>query len=243
MNNLQRRYLAQQQELGHSVLYFEPAPAANISAEKTAPSPPAPAAPAPSGDKAARLEALYAHHQQCQNCRLGKTRNRFVFGSGSPDARLLFIGEAPGADEDEQGLPFVGRAGQLLTKMIESGMGIPRSTVYIANILKCRPPGNRDPQPDERAACTPILLEQIRIIQPEFICCLGRISGRFLLKLDDSVLLKEMRQKFYDYEGTRVCVTYHPSALLQHPGWKVPAWEDLQFLMAAMGLVIPKNIK
>jgi uracil-DNA glycosylase len=127
--------------------------------------------------------------------------------------------------------------------MIENGMGIPRSEVYIANILKCRPPGNRVPQPDEREACTPVLLEQIDIIRPEFICCLGRISGRFLLGQDDEVKLKDMRQKFYDCRGARACVTYHPSALLQHPDWKAPAWEDLKFLMQAMGLAIRSNIK
>jgi len=236
MNSLQTRYINQQRELGHATLYRAP-----LTGPAAAPEPPS--APPIAGSRSERLGALQERHRGCLNCRLGNTRKKFVFGSGNHDARLMFIGEAPGADEDEQGLPFVGRAGQLLTKMIENGMGIPRGEVYIANILKCRPPGNRDPQPDERAACTPILLEQIAIIQPEFICCLGRISGRFLLGLDDEVKLKEMRQKFYDFQGARVSVTYHPSALLQHPDWKGPAWEDLKFLMKAMGLVIRPDLK
>jgi uracil-DNA glycosylase len=230
------RYLKQQRELGFRTVYRIDLPAAASPA-------PAGAGPSIGGDKESLLRALYDANQGCARCGLSKTRNKFVFGSGNPEARLLFIGEAPGAEEDKQGFPFVGRAGQLLTKMIENGMGIPRSSVYIANILKCRPPGNRDPLPGEREQCTPVLIRQIEIIRPEFICCLGRISGRFLLGLDDTIPLKAMRQKFYDFMGAKVCVTYHPSALLQHPEWKKDSWEDLKFLIKAMGLAIPAQFK
>ena len=256
MNDRTLAFLRQQQELGFTTLYRtvlpadlpdataderldkrdNPVPALDTSHTAEPPSPVLSAE-----EKAKALAQLEEENRTCLRCELGKTRKHFVFGSGNPCARLLFIGEAPGADEDEQGLPFVGRAGQLLTKMIENGMGLKRTDVYIANILKCRPPGNRDPLPDEREHCTSILLMQLRIIRPEFICCLGRISARFLLNLPDTVSLREMRGRFYDSLGAKVCATYHPSALLQHPEWKSRAWEDLQFLMHAMGLAIPRR--
>jgi uracil-DNA glycosylase family 4 len=241
MNEVAEQYLRQQRELGFRTLYLpeEGGPAVVPQAPAAPPLP----ASADGNGKEGALSALYAANQSCARCQLSKTRDKFVFGSGNANARLMFIGEAPGADEDRQGLPFVGRAGQLLTKMIENGMGIPRKEVYIANILKCRPPGNRDPLPAEREQCTPVLIEQIRIIKPEFICCLGRISGRFLLGLDDTIPLKAMRQRFYEFMGARVCVTYHPSALLQHAEWKKDAWADLKFLIQAMGLVIPPQFK
>jgi len=241
MNDAVTQYLKQQHELGFRTLFLADEAAAPVPAGPAAAS--APVSADTSGGKAAALKALYDANQSCAKCALSKTRDKFVFGSGNANARLLFIGEAPGADEDRQGLPFVGKAGQLLTKMIENGMGIPRSDVYIANILKCRPPGNRDPLPGEREACTPVLVEQIRILKPEFICCLGRISGRFLLGLDETFTLKSMRQRFYDFMGAKVCVTYHPSALLQHAEWKKDAWEDLKFLIKAMGLAIPAQFK
>lgn len=238
MNPVVQAYLRQQKELGFSTLYAPSLPAEPAEAPKETPE-----APAPAVNRKEALARLLRKHGDCTACSLHQTRKKYVFGQGNPEARLMFIGEAPGADEDEQGLAFIGKAGQLLTKMIESGMGIGREEVFIANVLKCRPPGNRDPLPDERERCTPALLEQIRIIRPEFICCLGRISGRFLLKLPDTVSLREMRGRFYDFMGAKVCVTYHPSALLQHAEWKKPAWEDLQFLMKAMGLAIPPRIK
>jgi DNA polymerase len=231
MNPRAADYLRQQRELGFRTVYTAGAP--------DPPSPPGPHAPGP----ADALPALEKKHAACARCGLSRTRKKFVFGQGAPDARLMFVGEAPGADEDAQGLPLVGRAGHLLTRMIENGMGLKRSEVYIANILKCRPPGNRDPLPAEREACAPILREQIRVIRPAFICCLGRIAGRFLLGLEDTVALKDMRGRFYDHAGARVCVTYHPSALLQHPEWKAPAWEDLKRLMKAMGLALPAGNK
>lgn len=158
---------------------------------------------------------------------LDRTRINPVFGVGNPQADLLVIGEAPGADEDKKGEPFVGRAGQLLTKILEA-IGFERSDVYIANILKSRPPNNRDPKPAEIRAHIPILHKQIALIQPKLILCVGRTSGTSLLGMDSS--LKAMRGTFHDYHGIPVLVTYHPAALLRNPNWKRPTWEDVQLL-------------
>ncbi len=158
---------------------------------------------------------------------LDRTRINPVFGVGNPNADLLVIGEAPGADEDQKGEPFVGRAGQLLTKILEA-IGFERSEVYIANILKSRPPDNRKPKPDEVRAHIPILHKQIALIQPKLILCVGRTSGTSLLGIDSS--LKDMRGTFHDYHGIPVLVTYHPAALLRNPNWKRPTWEDVQLL-------------
>jgi DNA polymerase len=172
-------------------------------------------------------DELYETVCNCKRCALGHTRNKFVFGGGNPDADVMFIGEAPGADEDAQGLPFVGRAGKLLTKMIEA-IKMSRDEVYIGNILKCRPPGNRDPRPEEIEVCEPILIRQIEIIKPKVICALGRISGQTLLRTKSS--LGALRGKVHDYHGVKLIVTYHPAALLRNPNWKTPAWDDLKFL-------------
>lgn len=161
----------------------------------------------------------------CLRCPLGNLRKNFVFGDGNPDAGVMFIGEAPGADEDAQGVPFVGRAGQLLTRMIEA-IKFKRSEVYIGNILKCRPPNNRDPKPEEIEMCEPILLRQIDIIRPKIICALGRISGQTLLRT--KATLGALRGKVHDYHGVKFIVTYHPAALLRNPNWKKFAWEDLK---------------
>lgn len=161
----------------------------------------------------------------CQKCSLGATRKKFVFGAGNPNSDVMFVGEAPGADEDEQGLPFVGRAGQLLTKIIES-INFKREEVFICNILKCRPPNNRDPQPNEMQTCEPYLQKQIELIKPKLILCLGRISGQTLLKTNET--LTTLRQKVHDYRGIKLMVTYHPAALLRNPHWKRPTWEDLK---------------
>jgi len=160
---------------------------------------------------------------------LDATRLNPVFGVGNPEADLMVIGEAPGADEDKKGEPFVGRAGQLLTKILEA-IGFPRETVYIANILKSRPPGNRDPLPEEIRAHIPILHKQISLIRPKVILCVGRTSGTSLLGIQSS--LKDMRGTFHDYHGIPVMVTYHPAALLRNPNWKRPTWEDVQILRA-----------
>ncbi|HEY4612270.1 MAG TPA: uracil-DNA glycosylase [Bacteroidota bacterium] len=175
--------------------------------------------------KATSLDELNSMICTCTKCPLGHTRTKFVFGVGNPKADIVLIGEAPGADEDAQGEPFVGRAGQLLNKILEA-INFKREEVYICNILKCRPPGNRDPQPDEVEACLPHLWKQIEIIKPKLILCLGRISAQVLLKTNAS--LTDMRGKVHDYRGTKMMVTYHPAALLRNPHWKRPAWEDVQ---------------
>jgi DNA polymerase len=161
----------------------------------------------------------------CLKCPLGTTRTNFVFGVGNPNADVMFIGEAPGADEDAQGEPFVGRAGQLLNKIIEA-VQMKREDVYICNILKCRPPGNRDPQPTEMETCTPYLSKQIELVKPKFIICLGRISAQWLLQTNAT--LGSLREKVHDYHGVKLIVTYHPAALLRNPNWKYPAWEDMK---------------
>ena len=173
------------------------------------------------------LDDLHKAVCGCQRCSLGALRTNFVFGDGNPEADVMFVGEAPGKDEDEQGLPFVGRAGKLLTKMIEA-IKLSRSEVFIGNILKCRPPKNRDPQADEIEKCEPILIRQIEIIRPVIICSLGRIAGQTLLQTKSK--LGDLRGKIHDYHGVKLIVTYHPAALLRNPNWKPNAWEDLKFL-------------
>lgn len=177
----------------------------------------------------------------CQRCPLGKTRISFVFGSGSPKARLMFVGEAPGRDEDQQGAPFVGRAGQLLTKIIES-IGLKREDVFIANIIKCRPPQNRNPLPTEIAACTPYLLKQIEIINPKVICSLGKFSAQTLLNSETPI--SRLRGKFYDYHGIKLMPTYHPAYLLRNQSGKKDVWEDMKMIAKELGIEIPlKNDK
>ena len=165
----------------------------------------------------------------CTLCPLGRTRTKFVYGIGNPRAEIMFIGEAPGRDEDLIGEPFVGRAGKLLDKILEA-MKLTRRDVYIANILKCRPPENRDPQPDEMKLCMPYLKEQIRLIRPKFICALGRIAAHGLLETTAS--LGQLRGKWHRFEGIPLIVTYHPAALLRFQQYKRPTWEDMQTLMA-----------
>ncbi|MCL5267619.1 MAG: uracil-DNA glycosylase [Bacteroidetes bacterium] len=171
------------------------------------------------------LGTLDSRISGCKKCQLGTTRKNFVFGVGNPNSKLVLIGEAPGADEDEQGEPFVGRAGQLLNKIL-AAVQLRREDVYICNIIKCRPPNNRDPLPDEVEACEPFLKKQLEIIRPKLILCLGRIAGQTLLKTN--VTLTEMRNNIYEYQGIKVMVTFHPAALLRNPNWKRPAWEDVQ---------------
>ena len=177
--------------------------------------------------KPENLDDLHKAVCGCQRCSLGALRTNFVFGDGNPEADVMFVGEAPGKDEDEQGLPFIGRAGKLLTKMIEA-IKLSRSEVFIGNILKCRPPKNRDPQADEIEKCEPILIRQIEIIRPVIICALGRIAGQTLLQTKSK--LGDLRGKIHDYHGVKLIVTYHPAALLRNPNWKPNAWEDLKFL-------------
>jgi len=171
------------------------------------------------------LEELNNAINTCMKCGLGKTRIKFVFGVGNPKADVVVVGEAPGADEDEKGEPFVGRAGQLLNKILEA-VQFKREEVFICNILKCRPPNNRDPQTEEIDCCEPYLWKQLEIIKPKMILCAGRIAGQSLLKTNSSLTL--LRGKVHDYRGIPLLVTYHPAALLRNPNWKRPCWEDMQ---------------
>ena len=173
----------------------------------------------------------------CTRCReLVDNRTQTVFGVGNPTARLCFLGEAPGADEDRQGEPFVGRAGKILTDIIQNGMRLTREDVYILNILKCRPPGNRNPLPEEAGNCRGFLDRQLALIQPEFICCLGAVAAQNLL--DTVVPIGRMRGNVYDYQGIKVVCTYHPAYLLRNPAAKKFTWEDIQLLMQEMGLSV-----
>jgi DNA polymerase len=167
----------------------------------------------------------------CKRCKLHRARKTIVFGEGNEKARLMFIGEGPGYDEDVQGRPFVGRAGQLLTKIIES-INLPREEVYITNIVKCRPPQNRNPEPDEIQSCHPFLMMQIRVIQPQIICALGTFSTQTLLKTDTKI--STLRGRLYDLEGIKVIPTYHPAFLLRNPERKREVWEDMKKIAELM---------
>jgi DNA polymerase len=180
------------------------------------------------------LQSIREDLGDCTRCKLHKQgRKQIVFGVGNPHAELMFVGEGPGADEDEQGEPFVGRAGQLLNNMI-GAMGIRREDVYIANVVKCRPPGNRTPEPDECATCSPFLLRQIDAIRPKVIVALGAVAARTLTGVNDTML--RMRGKWWDFRGTKLAVTYHPAYLLRDPRQKAEAWKDLQMVMKELGL-------
>ncbi len=195
----------------------------------------APAAPQPYVDdekKTFRLKQLSPELDEfnrqidhCQNCALGKLRKHFVFGYGNPNAEVMFIGEAPGREEDEQGIPFVGRAGKLLDKMLKA-IKMKREDVFIANVLKCRPPNNRDPLEEEVRQCEPYLKKQLEIISPKLLVSLGRISAQVLLRYEDT--LRGYRGKEQRYEDIPLIVTYHPAALLRNPQWKYNAWEDFK---------------
>ena len=173
------------------------------------------------------LGELHETYGECQRCELGRGRTNFVFGVGNPKSTVMFVGEAPGRDEDLQGEPFVGRAGQLLNKILEA-IDFRREDVYIANILKCRPPGNRDPQPVEIAACEPILRRQIELIRPVILCTLGSFAARTLLGTSQGIT--RLRGRLHEYRGVPLVPTYHPAALLRNPSWKRPTWEDVQML-------------
>ncbi len=182
------------------------------------------------------LLAIRTSLGECQRCKLHSGRTKLVFGVGDPSAQLLFVGEGPGADEDLQGEPFVGRAGQLLTKMIEA-MGFARSEVHIANVVKCRPPGNRDPEPDEIEACEPFLKAQIAAIRPRVIVALGRFAVQTLLR--DTTPISRQRGRWREYEGVKLMPTFHPAYLLRNPPEKKAAWEDLQLVMKEFGKLPP----
>ncbi|HZD48244.1 MAG TPA: uracil-DNA glycosylase [Silvibacterium sp.] len=223
----------------------------SVSVTDIEPEPPIPARkPAPplaviptessaSGDRAAALQAIRDDIGDCTRCPLSfQGRHTIVFGDGNPDARLMFIGEGPGADEDAQGLPFVGRAGQLLNNMI-AAMGLKRSDVYIANIVKCRPPQNRVPEPEEANTCTQFLFRQIDVIRPEVVVALGATAATYLL--GGKSPLARLRGRLHEARGAKLIVTYHPAYLLRDPTQKKEAWKDLQLAMAELGLKASKS--
>jgi DNA polymerase len=186
------------------------------------------AAKAGAGKTSLTLAGVREELGECTRCPLHRTRRNLVFGEGSAGAKLVFVGEAPGEEEDNQGRPFVGRAGQLLTKIIDA-MGLKREEVYICNILKCRPPGNRNPKEDEIATCEPFLMKQLEAINPEIICALGTFAAKTLLRTESPI--SAIRGKFHDYQGRKLMPTYHPAYLLRNPDAKKLVWEDVQKIM------------
>jgi len=175
---------------------------------------------------------------ECTRCKLHSTRHKIVFGDGNPKAELVFVGEGPGADEDAQGLPFVGRAGKLLTQMIEA-MGLQRKDVYICNVVKCRPPENRQPEEDEVSTCSPFLLRQIDTIAPKVIVCLGAVAAKTLLQTNRGI--SQFRGEWLEFRGRKLLATYHPAYLLRNPPAKSEVWKDLQKVMAVLGLEVKKG--
>jgi len=224
-----RAWLAWAQDSGLRILTPEArkgAPAGEAAAQETV----RPEVPV----KLPLLEGVRGEMGECTRCKLHKTRTNIVFGVGSPEARLMFVGEAPGEDEDLQGFPFVGKAGQLLTKMIEA-MGYARGDVYICNVLRCRPPGNRNPEPDEVASCEPFLKKQLGAIRPRMIVALGKFAVQCLLR-DDSPIGR-LRGNLRSYEGIPLMPTFHPAYLLRDPSKKKLAWDDLKAVNAALASV------
>jgi uracil-DNA glycosylase len=183
------------------------------------------------GDTLERIREDIGPH--CTRCKLHKARSKIVFGVGNPQAQLVFVGEGPGRDEDEQGEPFVGRAGKLLTQMIEA-MSLRRADVYICNVVKCRPPENRLPEKDEISTCSPYLMRQLAVIQPKVICCLGSCAAQTLLQTSQGI--SRFRGEWFDFRGSKLIATYHPAYLLRNPNAKGEVWKDLQKVMAVLGL-------
>jgi uracil-DNA glycosylase len=186
------------------------------------------------------LERIRADLGDCTRCRLHKQRNSIVYGAGNPQAELVFVGEGPGHDEDIQGLPFVGRAGKLLTQMIEA-MGLKREEVYICNVVKCRPPENRTPEKDEMATCSPFLLRQLEVISPKAIVCLGSVAAQTLLNTNKAI--SHFRGHWFDYRNSKLLATYHPAYLLRNPNAKGEVWKDLQKVMVLLGLPVKKTLR
>jgi uracil-DNA glycosylase len=191
----------------------------------------------PGLEKTATLEELRAFIGDCQRCKLAPLRTHLVFGVGNPEADLMFVGEAPGADEDARGEPFVGRAGQLLTDIIERGMGLRRADVYICNVIKCRPPDNRNPEADEVAECEPFLMRQIDLVQPRAIVALGTFAVQALLKVKTPI--SRLRGNWHEVRGVKLMPTFHPAYLLRSPGEKRWVWQDIQEVMKLLGIETP----
>jgi uracil-DNA glycosylase len=224
-----------------AVLFAELQPASSMEDQPIRTRKPFPAQPPvadviPATDRAAALQIIREEIGDCTRCALHKGRNKLVFADGDPNARLMFVGEGPGADEDAQGLPFVGRAGQLLNNMI-AAMGLKREQVYIANVVKCRPPGNRTPEPDEANTCSPFLFRQIDVVRPQVLVALGATAATYLLGHRQP--LAGLRGRVHAFRGTQLIVTYHPAFLLRDPRQKKEAWADLQIAMRELGLKPP----
>jgi DNA polymerase len=207
-----------------------------IAPRKPISSPPAVSAAVPTADRVTALNLIREDIGDCTRCALHKGRNKIVFGDGSPTARLMFVGEGPGADEDAQGIPFVGKAGQLLNNMI-AAMGLKREEVYIANVVKCRPPGNRTPESDEANTCSPFLFRQIDVVRPQVLVALGATAATYLLGARQP--LAGLRGRVHAFRGMQLIVTYHPAYLLRDPRQKKEAWADLQIAMRELGLKPP----
>jgi len=237
-----RRRLELYHDLGIRTLYRRAIPERIEAIEVAEPRTLPPVLPLePDGDTLAKISEDLG---ECTRCRLHEQRKRIVFGSGSEKARLAFVGEGPGADEDEQGLPFVGRAGQLLTQMIDGtarkeGIPIQRRDVYICNVVKCRPPENRTPEKDEVATCLPFLLRQLEAIHPKVIVCLGAVAVQALLGTNKSI--SNFRGQWLDFRGSKLMATYHPAYLLRNPNAKPEVWTDLKKVMAFLGLKPPRR--
>jgi DNA polymerase len=186
------------------------------------------------------LESIWEDLKGCQRCKLFTGRTHSVFGEGNSHADLVFVGEGPGYHEDQQGRPFVGRAGELLTRII-AAIGLRREEVYITNIVKCRPPNNRNPEPDEILMCEPFLLRQLEVIQPKIICALGKVAAQTLLNSD--LPISKLRGRFHDYHGIKLMPTYHPAYLLRNPGGKRLVWEDMQLVQKAYEAAVGQKLK
>ena len=214
---------------------FAPPPRPSMDSEKSFPEISESKAAAPPYNT---LEDLRTHVGDCRRCGLAKGRTHLVFGEGNEKARLVFVGEGPGFDEDQAGRPFVGKSGQLLTRIISNGMGLTRESVYICNVVKCRPPGNRDPNPDEIRTCLPFLKAQLSIIGPEIICALGRVACQALL--GEGFSITRDRGHWRTYEGIPLMPTFHPAYLLRNPAAKRPVWDDVKSIMGKLGLEVKK---
>ena len=230
-------HLAFAKELGVTGISRDPVWRQRAHLENLCGDPPTPAEaiPVPEfGTSAGALAAVRSEIGDCTRCKLhGLGRKQIVFGVGSPDADLMFVGEAPGADEDIQGIPFVGRAGQLLTKIIEA-IGLKRDDVYIANVIKCRPPQNRNPDPDEVDTCEPFLFQQVDVIKPKVIVALGTFAARALLRTLDPI--SRLRGRVYEYRGAKLIPTFHPAYLLRNPASKREVWEDMKLVRKLLEL-------
>jgi DNA polymerase len=213
------------------------APQAVVPAAAPAAAPVA-AGPPAGAERTGSLEAIRETIGDCRRCRLHAGRQTIVFGQGNPNAELMFVGEAPGADEDEQGLAFVGRAGQLLTDIIQKGLRMERTDVFIGNVIKCRPPQNRNPEPDEIVACQPFLEAQIRAIRPRVLVGLGKFSAHWLLKTAEPIT--KLRGRLGQYEGITVMPTYHPAYLLRNPSAKKDVWADMKVVLQLLGRPVPE---